>query len=367
MSPGCVGCHPNSSRVSALEAGLSAARKPASHVKCSAASSGATETTGTSRMPADHLGDGADRHALVGDRVQRRSRRRRLQREAEQARGIEPVHGGPAVGPVADVAGDALVAGDVDQRRDEAGVSVTVHRRRQSHDRRADAARREGERQLGRGRASRGPRRQCGARVGAVPVPFGRHPPRCEPECPGGDDERSIRTRQRSPKRLDGAAVRVGSALEVARESEVVLEREVDHAIRRGRRALQAVEVVERAALHLGPGGGERRGRGIRAGEPDDLMARADELGNDGGADPAGRAGDEYTHEKTSSMDADSDVSCCHHRSTRMSVAVITTRIAACRVGSRTAGAGSKRPPSPSTASAGSRTPPLPRSPQRAG
>ncbi len=27
-------------------------------------------------------------------------------------------------------------------------------------------------------------------------------------------------------------------------------------------------------------------------------MARADELGNDGGADPAGRAGDEYAHEK---------------------------------------------------------------------
>jgi hypothetical protein len=27
-------------------------------------------------------------------------------------------------------------------------------------------------------------------------------------------------------------------------------------------------------------------------------MARADELGNDGGADPAGRAGDENAHEK---------------------------------------------------------------------
>jgi hypothetical protein len=29
-------------------------------------------------------------------------------------------------------------------------------------------------------------------------------------------------------------------------------------------------------------------------------MARADELGYDGGADPAGRAGDENAHEKTS-------------------------------------------------------------------
>ena len=79
-----------------------------------------------------------------------------------------------------------------------------------------------------------------------------------------------------------------------------MLEREVDHAIRRGRRAAQAVEVVEGAAMHLRPGGGEGSGRGIRASQPDDLMARADELGNDGGADPAGRAGDENTHEKTS-------------------------------------------------------------------
>ena len=43
-------------------------------------------------------------------------------------------------------------------------------------------------------------------------------------------------------------------------------------------------------------GGGGR----VRAGQPDDLMAGADELGNDGGADPAGRAGDEDTHERTS-------------------------------------------------------------------
>ena len=60
----------------------------------------------------------------------------------------------------------------------------------------------------------------------------------------------------------------------------------------------QAVEIVESAAMHLCPGGGEGGGRGIRAGQPDDLMAGADELGNDGGADPAGRAGDEYAHEK---------------------------------------------------------------------
>ena len=67
MSPGWVGCQPSSSRVSVLEAGLSTPRKPASQPKCSAASSGEMAATGHVEVPADHLGDVADRHALVGD------------------------------------------------------------------------------------------------------------------------------------------------------------------------------------------------------------------------------------------------------------------------------------------------------------
>ena len=43
----------------------------------------------------------------------------------------------------------------------------------------------------------------------------------------------------------------------------------------------------------------DREGRrGVRARQPGDLMARADEFGNDGGADPAGCAGDEDMHKK---------------------------------------------------------------------
>ena len=80
-------------------------------------------------MPSDDLGDVADRHALLGDRVQRRSRRGLFEPETEEARRIEPVHGGPAVAAVADVAGDALLAGDADQGRDEAVVPVAVIRR----------------------------------------------------------------------------------------------------------------------------------------------------------------------------------------------------------------------------------------------
>ncbi len=107
-----------------------------------------------------------------------------------------------------------------------------------------------------------------------------------------------IRARERFAERLDSTAIRVGGALEVPGEGEVVLEREVDHAIRRCGCAPQAVEVVKCAAVHVCSGGGEGSRRGIRAGEPDDLMARAQELGNDGGTNPAGRAGDEDTHEK---------------------------------------------------------------------
>ena len=82
--------------------------------------------------------------------------------------------------------------------------------------------------------------------------------------------------RERLADRLDGAADRRRRALEVAREREVVLEREVDHAIGGLGRRSQAVEIIEAAAPHLCPGRGERIGRGIRASEPDDLMARAE-------------------------------------------------------------------------------------------
>jgi hypothetical protein len=171
-------------------------------------------------------------------------------------------------------------------------------------------------------------------RNGAVmqPVPFGRDAPRCEPGRPGGDEERPAGARERLAERLDGAAIRIGGGLEAAREGEVVPEREVDHAIRRGGRAPQGIEIVNGAAQHLGPCGGEGGGRGVRAGEPCYVMARVDELGNDGGADPAGRAGDEHAHEKppggwpspalrlaesgpmsVSVIRITSDVSCCHH------------------------------------------------------
>jgi hypothetical protein len=50
----------------------------------------------------------------------------------DQAGGIEPVHRGPPVGAVTDVAGDATLPGDADQRGHEAVVALAVHRRSES-------------------------------------------------------------------------------------------------------------------------------------------------------------------------------------------------------------------------------------------
>ncbi len=71
----------------------------------------------------------------------------------------------------------------------------------------------------------------------------------------------------------------------------------MDHALRCLGRPAQAVEIVEGAAVHLRPRGDERGRRGIRTSQPDHLVTCADELGNNGRTDPAGRAGDEDTHE----------------------------------------------------------------------
>ena len=75
------------------------------------------ETSGQVEMAADHLRDRFDRHALIGDGMESRTRRGFFESQAEQAGGVKPVHGRPAVGPVADVAGDALVASYGNNRR----------------------------------------------------------------------------------------------------------------------------------------------------------------------------------------------------------------------------------------------------------
>ena len=109
-----------------------------------------------------------------------------------------------------------------------------------------------------------------------------------------GDEEGTLRARERIPEGFDGAPVDCAVPLEIGK---VVDEATVDHAVARGGAARQAFEVLERAALDLGARGGHLVRGGVRAREAEDRMARADEVGNDGRADETAGAGDKDTHE----------------------------------------------------------------------
>ncbi len=101
---------------------------------------------------------------------------------------------------------------------------------------------------------------------------------------------------ERGADRLDDAQVGFGGAGEFAGIGQLVLEGEMDHAICLGRRGAEAVEVVERAAPDLDASGRQRGGGRVGPREADDGVAGGKEIGDDGGADVAGGAGDEETH-----------------------------------------------------------------------
>ncbi len=71
----------------------------------------------------------------------------------------------------------------------------------------------------------------------------------------------------------------------------------MDDAVRGGGRTAQTVEVVEGAAVHAGPGRRDRPGGLLGPDHAGDLVARVEQVPDDGGTDEPGRAGDEYTHE----------------------------------------------------------------------
>lgn len=213
---------------------------------------------------------------------------------------VVPVHGVPAVLPVADVAGHALVTGDLDQHGDEAVVALTVHGRGQPHHQGAYAA--IGQRQRGR--------RVRHARVhGRRLVELGADPARREPEGPGRDRHGLAGALQRGAHRLDGGQVGPGGVLHLA---EVVDVGEVDDPVGLLGTCAQAVEIAEVAAMHLRSRPDQRLGRGVGASQSDHRVAGPLQLGHDGGTDETGCSGDEQTHVRTSWMDDGTDVSHCH-------------------------------------------------------
>ena len=83
------------------------------------------------------LGDGFGRDTRLRNGVDRGSGRGTFERQAYESRGVEAMHGRPAVGAVADVARVPLCARDRDERRDEAVVTLAVDRRGESYTRRS--------------------------------------------------------------------------------------------------------------------------------------------------------------------------------------------------------------------------------------
>ena len=146
-------------------------------------------------------------------------------------------------------------------------------------------------------RRARPPRRPplptCGEAAGVGRIVFGREAARTEQSRAGGDEERAVRPRERGAEGLNGAPVdrRVRVKLR-----EVMDEGGVNHAVGcRGARA-QAVQVLERPAMHLGPGSDERVGAGLRACQTEHLMARVNQFSNNGRTDEAGGSRDKDTH-----------------------------------------------------------------------
>jgi hypothetical protein len=105
---------------------------------------------------------------------------------------------------------------------------------------------------------------------------------------------------ERGADRFDGAQIGRGCASEVAGERQVVLERQVYDAIRSRSGRLEPMEVIEVAAPNDGPGGRQRGGGRVGAGEADDLVPGGEEFGDNCGTDVAGGAGDKYAHGESS-------------------------------------------------------------------
>ena len=136
--------------------------------------------------------------------------------------------------------------------------------------------------------------------LGHEPVVLGGHPAGGQPEHAGGKHEGSVGVGQCRPHGLDGSPVGGAGGGEVAAESDLVLEGQVDHAVGVGGRLGQAVGVVEVAPLDSGAGGFQLLRRCVGAGQADHLVAGAEQFGDDGRADPTRCAGDEDSHGGTS-------------------------------------------------------------------
>jgi hypothetical protein len=92
-----------------------------------------------------------------------------------------------------------------------------------------------------------------------------------------GDQHRLTGPGERGSERLDGFGVGLGRGLADAGHD----EGQVNDAVAVERAGAQHLRVIEVAAQHLGAHVGDGPGGGVRAGQPENLMAGADEFGDE--------------------------------------------------------------------------------------
>lgn len=208
---------------------------------------------------------------------------------APEAGDILPVCRGPAFRTFADIGSGALLTREFEQISDQPGFSVSAMHLRQPYRHRAHPTRRVGQTSLlGHAR---------NMRTGIAPHIFGDHHTRRDEARSGGDDERLVRAYQHIAHGFDGGLV----DRTILREfREIMDEGQMDHAVRVPCAALQAFEVLQRAAMDFRAQFPKRPDVLFRAREADDLMPVCDQFLCSFGADKSGGAGDEYTHDKRS-------------------------------------------------------------------
>src|ERR1700686_944439 len=105
----------------------------------------------------------------------------------------------------------------------------------------------------------------------------------------GGDHQRAVRSPERVSESFDGAPVLftdLKELREVASEC-AVIESTVNHPIRLDCSAAETFRAFKTAPTDLGAGGNDRSDAGFGPRQSEHLMARVDELRNDGRSDKA--------------------------------------------------------------------------------
>jgi hypothetical protein len=110
---------------------------------------------------------------------------------------------------------------------------------------------------------------------------------------PGGHDQRPVGAFESRAERLDHTAI----VLTVRHEfREVMIEGQVDDAVRSGGSRLEAVRVLKRSANDFGTSRSQSRRLAVRTTEAEDLMTGGNQVFDDGRADETGGAGNKHTH-----------------------------------------------------------------------